>query len=211
MQPIGQIITEAKNAGITIKLITTELAENFLLHIKISALIGIMLSIPLILWEIIKFVIPALEKKSHIKVYLLLLFSIVLFWAGIACARLWVWPTLNSFFITRWYMPYIPIDNILVSTEIHLTLQKYLNLFFAFHFIFGLFFQIPVVSTILAYLKILKFSFFTKQWRYSFVVIAVASATITPPDIFSMFAFMLPLIFLYCISAIIVLIINRKK
>ena len=93
----------------------------------------------------------------------------------------------------------------------HLTLDEYLSFFFAFHFAFGLSFELPAMSMLLAFLDIISVDSFRKSWRYALLFLAVFSAMVTPPDMFSMMALMLPMLLLFLLSGLIVWFIQRKN
>ncbi|MDH5721253.1 MAG: twin-arginine translocase subunit TatC [Spirochaetia bacterium] len=211
MGPIASLIEEAKKKDVVFKIIVTKLPENFLIQIKSVIFAGFLFAIPFVFFEIWRFIVPALEKASKIGGYILLLFSAVLFWAGMFTARFLVWPIVSYYLIFEWSLPEMAIENTLVKPEIHLTVADYLSFFFSFHMAFGLAFQMPIISIMLSLMGILHVDLFLKSWRGAIVVSALISAMVTPPDAVSMVAMMIPLITLFFISAILVWIVGKKK
>jgi sec-independent protein translocase protein TatC len=76
---------------------------------------------------------------------------------------------------------------------------------------FGLVFELPVVSFVLAKLGLLTTGFLIKNFRYAAVIIFLAAALLTPPDIFSQTLLAIPLLVLYGLSILVVALVNRKN
>lgn len=211
MNPILSLIQEAKVQNIPIKLISTQMFHNFFIRIKVSFLIALVFSIPFILWELWRFLLPAVQRKSRIAIYTVLFFSVLLFWSGIIFSRFWIWPLLNNFLIYEWLLPESTINATIIRPEIHLTINDYLSFFFSFHFSCGLIFQMPIVSILLAFLDILNWKFFLQFWKEGTIIIIIASAIITPPDMLSMLLLSIPMFILYILSAFATYLINIIK
>lgn len=206
MGPLKPLFEEANHRNLGVKLIATNLGDYFAVTLKIVILSGVIAALPMILYEIWKFLLPALERAGRIKGSVLLLFSVLLFWSGIYFSRYFVWPTVIQYLVFEWIPPVEP-----VSSNLHLVLSDYLGFFLSFHFAFGVAFELPIISIILAMMGILTTEFFTSNWRFAVLVIAVLSALITPPDVFSMIALMLPMCALYTVSGILVYIVQKRE
>ncbi|MES0489679.1 MAG: twin-arginine translocase subunit TatC [Leptospirales bacterium] len=210
MAPLENLVVSAKEKNLPIKFITTELTDYFMLKIKLTLTAGLLFAAPAISLEILKFVMPALDKKKWKWGYVLLFASVILFWSGIMLARNYVWPLATDMLVFGMRIPELPIENG-IAPELHLTLKEYFSIFTSFHFAFGLTFQLPIISVILGLFGMIKSSFFIKNWRSAIVVIAVFSAFMTPPDPFTMGFMMVPLLLLYFLSAILVRLVERKE
>lgn len=216
MGPILPLIENAeKQDNMVVKIITNKLTDFFIIQFKAVVMVGVIAAIPFILYEIWGFIVPALKRPSRLWGTLLLITSVALFWGGGLFARFGIWPLVTKFLIYDWMPPGMLLEtgeiSKIVQPEVHLTIGDYLSFFFSFHFAFGAVFELPVVSIILALIGILRSGFFTASWRFAVVIIAVASALITPPDPFSMIAIMIPLLILYTISGFIVYAIEKTK
>lgn len=211
MGPILPLMERAGERGIIVKMITTKLSDYVILQFKIAFLVGFTLAIPAVFMELWGFVLPALKKMKKFWGNILALFSIILFWSGVVLGRIYLWPMLTEFMIYDWTPPAMLLDQQLINPEVHLILGDYLSFFFAFHFAFGITFQLPVITFFLALIGVLKASFYFASWREAIVVMAVSSAIVTPPDIASMSIMMLPLVILYIVSGLLVLIVEKVK
>ena len=213
MGPLAPIINEAPSYNITGKVITTQLGDYFALKLKIMFLVGLILALPVILFEIWGFIIPALDKAFRKMGNGLLIGAILLFWGGVLTARYFIWPLVAKFLIYDWLPPPISLgaSEQIIRPEVHLTINDYLSFFFGFHFGFGIAFELPIISMVLAAMGILRSRIYLQSWRVALVAIAVISAMLTPPDIFSMIAMMLPLTVLYCLSALLVFIVEKRE
>lgn len=216
MGPILPLIENAeKQDNMVVKIITNKLTDFFIIQFKAVLMVGVIAAIPFILYEVWGFIIPALKRPSKFWGSILLLASVLLFWGGGLFARFAIWPLVTQFLIYDWMPPGMLIEtgeiSKIVQPEVHLTISDYLSFFFSFHFAFGITFELPIVSIILALIGILRSGFFTASWRFAVVVIAIASALITPPDPFSMIAIMIPLMILYILSGVIVYFIEKAK
>ncbi|MDH5717686.1 MAG: twin-arginine translocase subunit TatC [Spirochaetia bacterium] len=211
MGPMTDISEEAKKRNIIFKLIIIKLPENFMIQMKTYLFAGFLFALPFVLFEIWRYILPAIEKTSKIWGYFLLFFSVILFWAGMFTARYIVWPIVSYYLIFEWMLPVLGAGHTILKPEIHLTVSDYLSFFFMFHVAFGLAFQLPIISIMLALMDLIHYHIFLKSWRGAIVAIAVLSAVLTPPDIISMLAMMLPLLFLYFISGLLVWLFEKKK
>lgn len=206
LQEIKTRILENSNPLIQkleIKEMHTQMGGFFMTYLKVILLGAGILAIPLILFEFWGFIMPALDRKMRKVGNGLLLSSVLLFWGGVLFARYTIFTHSMYFMIAN----FVPAESI---PDFRPEVGTYLSLFFVFHFSFGLAFQLPIISVVLALIGILKSSYYIETWRYSVVVIAAASAFLTPSDPWSMIALMIPLYILYFFSAILVKLVEKK-
>ncbi|GEM_PF-600710 len=216
MGPILPLIKNAeKNYNLVVKIVTNKLTDFFVIQIKTVVIVGAIASVPFILFELWGFVLPALRKTSRFWGNTLLISSVLLFWGGGLFARYSIWPLVTELLIYDWMPPGMLLQtgetSRMIQPELLLTIDDYLSFFFSFHLAFGAAFQLPVVSVLLAMIGILKSAFFTTSWRFAVLVIAIASAVLTPPDVFSMIAMMIPMVILYIISGFLVFLIEKSR
>ena len=206
LQEIKTRILENSNPLIQkleIKEMHTQMGGFFMTYLKVILLGAGILAIPLILFELWGFIMPAIDRKIRKIGNGLLISSVLLFWGGVLFARHTIFTHSMYFMIAN----FVPAESI---PDFRPEVGTYLSLFFVFHFSFGLAFQLPIISVVLALIGILKSSYYIETWRYSVVVIAAASAFLTPSDPWSMIALTIPLYILYFFSAILVKLVEKK-
>jgi len=175
----------------SMSLINIELSAQFFVYLKVSALCGLVLAFPYIVWEVWKFVSPALyphEKKAVRKGFLL---SSGLFYLGVATGYFVVLPVCLMFFVN------FSVSDVIVNT---ISLSSYMSLFTSMVFLIGLLFEFPAVILVLSSLGIVNRKILRKGRRYAIVAVLVLAALITPSDPFSMFVLAIPLYGLYELS-----------
>lgn len=181
--------------------IATEPLQAFGLRIKMSAYIGIAVAMPVILWQIWRFITPALY--SHEKKYAIpfMVSALSLFALGAAVAYVILNPTLQ--FLTT-----IGGGDI---TPFY-TAESYVTLIVWMMLAFGVGFEFPVILVALQMTNVLKPRQLLQWWRIAIVVIAVIAAVITPSgDPISMTALAVPMLLLYFLSIAVGAIILRMR
>ena len=176
-----------------INIVNLNLTTQFFTHMSTSFWLAFLLTFPYLVYEIWKFISPALypnEKKSVKGVFLL---GTGMFFVGCAVGYFLVWPATLRFLAT-----YDLSDAITQQ----LSLESYMDNFILMIFIMGIVFEMPLVSWLLSKLGLLKRSFFRKYRRYAVVGLLLAAAIITPSgDPFTLSIVFLPLWGLYELSA----------
>jgi sec-independent protein translocase protein TatC len=212
MGPVAELIKKSRLPGMPpVKIMTTRLGDNFAIEFKILLLAGFILSFPMIIFELWRFVTPALSARIRRWGSIILVSSVLLFWGGVFFARFVTWKTVADFLVFQWLPPAIELaPGELVRPEINLTIADYLSFFTGFHLAFGLSFQLPVVSVILGSLGIISSSLFFRFWRHAIVVLCVFSIVVMPPDVFAMLSLMVPMMGLYFLSAMLVRLLERR-
>ncbi|WP_051412033.1 twin-arginine translocase subunit TatC [Halonatronum saccharophilum] len=172
--------------------------EAFFTEIKIAFIVGLLLALPIILYQFWAFVIPALkgEEKKYIKVLVPL--SYIFFILGVAFAYFIVLP-----FGVRFFLGFSND-----SLKAMFSLSNYISFIISLLIPFGLVFELPLLVILLVKLKLITHRFLTKNRRYVIVLIFIFGVLLTPPDIVSQTMIALPLIFLYEVSIIIARIID---
>ncbi len=168
-------------------------AENILVYFKVDLILGLVLAMPVIVYQIFAFIMPGLTPKERRYVIGVSLAAAVLFGLGVAFASLVMLP-----FTLRYLQSFLS-DLIVPSYSI----EYYIS--FVTHFVFyvGLSFELPLVIAALARLGIISPKQLRKGRRYAIVIIALLAAIITPtPDPFNMLIVMAPLIVLYEVGII---------
>ena len=161
--------------------------EAFFTQIKVSLFCGFFLSLPVILFQIWKFIYPALKKEEKKYINILLPLSFIFFIGGGAFALLVIIPFGVNFFIN------ISINNL----QPRFSLSNYISFILGVILPFALVFQLPLVITILTKLKLISSGILIRNRTYILVFIFIFAAILTPPDIISQIMMALPLILLY--------------
>lgn len=184
-------------------LIFIGVTEAFMSYLKMSVVVGIALALPVILYEVWMFVSPALY--AHEKRYVLpfMITGVFAFAGGVLFCYFLVLPPAAEFLLKGYSTQTIKAMP---------TMKEALSLTLMLLFAFGLTFQLPFVMLILGRLGLITYKTLAKYRKYAIVLIAVASAIITPtPDAVTMLLLAGPLWALYEISILLVWIFGRKE
>lgn len=174
-----------------IRIVNLEISGQFLVHLRASMMLSLVLSFPFVIWELWKFIAPALysdEKKGVGKAFLT---SSVLFYLGVAVGYFILLPVCLAFF-----------QGYTVSDKISNTfsLQSYMSMFGSMVLMIGVVFEFPILIMILSEMGILTRDILRKGRRYSLVAVLIVAALITPADLGSMVIVSIPLYGLYELS-----------
>jgi len=182
-------------------LITPDMGELFLTHIKISILLGVVAAMPYIFWEAWRFIKPGLYEKERNASRFAVLICSFLFTLGVLFGYFVISPFAISF-LTGYELP---------GVESTPALSSYISYMLMFTMPTGLVFQLPVAAHVLAKIGLLTSSFMKEYRRHAIVIIVILAAIITPPDAFSQILIALPLLGLYQISISVVKKVEREK
>lgn len=189
-QPIG---------GLSV-LESIDVTENVSVFMKISLLGGVILALPIIVYEILAFVLPGLNPNERLWVWIMIPMASLFFLGGVVFAYLLLLPTALPFLLEFMGITTAPRP------------ANYFGFVLNLLFWVGIAFELPLVIFLLARLGIVTAKQLVKQWRIAIIVIAVASAMITPtPDPVNMALMMLPLTILYLISILFASIAGRRR
>ncbi|MCF0179530.1 MAG: twin-arginine translocase subunit TatC [Bacteroidales bacterium] len=178
-----------------IKLISTELSAQFMAHLEVACMLGALIASPFVIYELFKFISPALyenEKRYSVGICTT---SYILFMIGFLMNYFILFPIAFRFLGTY------QIDNIVQS---QITITSYISTFITLSLAMGLIFELPVMSFILGKIGLIKSAFMKKYRGQSLIIIMIISAFITPPDLFTLFLVSIPLYLLYELSILIV-------
>ena len=180
----------------SIQLMNIGLTEQFMIHLKTACAFGILMASPYILYVLFDFVRPALYEKERKHSVSLVLAAYVMFLIGVAVNYLFVFPLTVRF-----------LGTYQVSGEVRnmLTLQSYMDTLLMMSLVFGIIFEIPVISWLLARFGLLKAEWMTQYRRHAIVAILILAAIITPTgDAFTLVIVSLPIWLLYELSVVVV-------
>jgi sec-independent protein translocase protein TatC len=178
-----------------IKIQNLQLQGQFVAAFKIAFIAGLVLAFPFIIWELWKFIRPALSDKEVKKTRGTVFFVALLFFTGVLFSYFILVPISVNFFAT-----------FSISDEVQniVTMQNAVNYVSFLCLATGLVFELPVLMYVLARVGILTASFLRKNRRYAVVIIFIIAAVATPsPDMLSQLILALPLYSLYEIGILI--------
>lgn len=172
-----------------VELIVTAPGQALLAQLQMSMFLGVILGMPVIVWELSGFVGPALYSHEKKLIAKLLVPSTILFGLGIAFSYVYMTP-----FTLRFLYDYaVPLN-----ARLFVTVDELLGFVLLFLLAFGLSFQLPVLMWIITRLGIVEPSFWKKNFAYALVVFAVYGALITPDGSgVTMWFVALPMMLLY--------------
>jgi sec-independent protein translocase protein TatC len=174
------------------KLIATNVFSPFLVPLKMTLMSAFLLTLPWTLYQLWAFVAPGLYSHEKRMVLPLVISSTLLFFAGVAFCYFMVIPALTSFIVK------IAPTSVNAAPDIEQYFGTVLQLFL----VFGIAFEVPVAVVVLARLGIVTIEQL-KAWRGYFIVgAAVVSAIVTPPDVISQLALLIPMCILYEIGIV---------
>ena len=175
-----------------------EVTETMSVYMRVALLGGLIIALPWIVFQLLRFVGKGLKPTERKGIYLALPFAVLLFLAGVAFAFYVMLPASLGFF-----------QEILdVTTSIRL--KSYISFTTNIMFWIGVSFQLPLVFFVLTKIGIVTPKLLVKGWRVAIVAIAVLAAVITPTgDPINMLIFMLPLFVLYLLSILLSALANK--
>jgi sec-independent protein translocase protein TatC len=193
-------------AGKVTSLVFTAPLEFFFTKVKLAGLGAIALSFPVLAWQVYAFVAPGLYKRERRAFLPFLVAAPVLFVAGAALVYYMILPFVLWFSLSQQI-----VGGAGVSVQLLPKVSEYFDLFTTLVLCFGLFFQLPVVLTLLAMAGMVNAGMLWKGWRFAVAGIVVAAAIVTPPDPISMTLLALPIIGLYFLSIGCVKLIEGRR
>ena len=170
-------------------LITRELGEQFIVHLKSSFFIGIIVAFPYLVWELWRFIKPGLYDGEQKAARGLVLICGLLFLTGVLFGYFVIAPFAVSF-----------LSSYNVGAINAPTLSSYVNYMTMFTLPPGLVFELPIVMYFLSKAGVVTPEFLKKYRRHSFIIILILASIVTPPDIITQFLISLPLYILYEVS-----------
>ncbi len=182
-------------------LVFTAPMDKFMAHIKISLVMGIILSAPFWLYQLWKFISPALYKSEKKMAIGFVTAGTIQFLIGASFCYFIVLPAAFRFLMEFGGTVDKPM----------ITISQYLDFFSQTIIVFGLAFEVPVVITFLGLIGLISQKFLKEKRRYAIVINAVVAAIATPPDFISMILLLVPLLIMYEISVFLVGIFEKRK
>jgi sec-independent protein translocase protein TatC len=185
-----------------ISLQNTEMAGQFMMSFKLAFLAGLIMAMPYMLWQLWKFIKPALNLNEVKNTRGFVFYTTSLFLAGICFGYFVLCPISVNFFASYSLSP-------LVKNEINI--QSIVSFMSVLVLGTGLIFELPVLMYFLARIGLITSSFLKKYRKYAFIVILIISAIVTPPDIVSQVILTIPLYMLFEMGVFITKRVEKQK
>ncbi len=188
----------AQPLGGTEKLVSIEITENIAIFMKVSILGGFVLGMPFVVYQILRFVMPGLNRRERVWLIIMVPFATILFAGGVAFTWFVMLPTAVPF-----------LTNFMgITTQVRPA--NYFDFITRLMFWIGICFEMPLVIMFMAKLKFVTAKQLASGWRYAIVIIAIVASAVTPTvDPVNMGLVMAPLMGLYVISIILAAIVGR--
>lgn len=175
----------------SVDLIATDLSSQFMTHISTSLYLGLLCASPYFMYELFRFISPALyekEKKYSVQIVVIVY---LLFILGVLMSYFILFPISFRF-----------LGTYSVSEKIHstITLNSYISTFTTLTLMMGIVFQLPVLAFVLAKMGFITSEMLSRYRKYAFLIIMVVAAIITPPDLMTLILVTIPLYLLYELS-----------
>jgi Twin arginine targeting (Tat) protein translocase TatC len=171
-----------------VDLIATDLSSQFVTHLTTSIYLGLLCASPFIIYELFRFITPALlenERKYSTKIVVSVY---ALFLIGMLMSYYVLFPISFRF-----------LGTYSVANKVHtmITLDSYISTFISLTLLLGIVFQLPVITFMLAKMGILNAPMMSKYRKHALIIIMLIAAIITPPDVLTLILITFPLYGLY--------------
>lgn len=177
------------------KLYYLQPSEAFFTYLKVAVVVGFLLALPVVFYQIWRFFLPALTRTERLVLGIIVPTSVVLFFVGIAFSFFLVLPAALRFFMG------------FGSSELEalFSVDKYFDFTIMFIMPFGFVFELPLIITIMGKMGIISSTFLGRHFRMVIFLSFILGAIITPtPDIFTQSMIAMPMFLLYGVGYLIV-------
>lgn len=201
---VSRPMTDALNAAhYSPNLIYTAPAGPINIVISLAFYLGIVIALPVVLYQVWLFIAPGLYKHERKAVVSFIVSSVFLFLSGIAFAYFILLPYVLKFLLT--FQSTLPLQPLI-------SINEYFSLILIVLLGVGAIFQLPVLVFVLSLFGIVTPQWLWKNMRYAILIITIVAAAVTPsPDATTMLVFMAPMIGLYFVSIGVSYMVFRKK
>lgn len=177
--------------------------EPFFTYLKVAAVAGLLVSLPVILWQVWGFIAPGLYRNEKRFAVPFVIVSCLCFGCGTYFGFFFVFPMVFTFLVQ--FGTSVGDINAMLSMGAYLTLSTRLLL------AFGLVFELPIVIFFLARMGVVDHKWLAKNRKFALLMAFVFGAILTPPDLFSQASIALPFIILYEVGIIAARLFGKKK
>lgn len=200
-QLLNILLWPTTRVNLPIEIQVLKVQGMFVVTLEVAFFGGILLSLPYLLYQFWMFVAPGLYPKERRYVPRLIVSASLLFLIGVAFAYFVLMP-----FALRFFLSLAP-----ETVKTNIAIDFYIGFIIRILVIFGLIFELPILSYFLSRLGLISPDLMRRYRRHAIVIIFILAALLTPPDPFTQVLLAVPLIFLYEISIYISKIVVRGK
>jgi len=207
-QRINEIIPSVIDADagcfgeLTLQVIAPKMTTQFMTAMLVAFIGGVIFSFPYIVWEIWKFIKPALYSKEQKKAQGIVWWTSLLFGMGILFGYYFIAPMSIHF-----------LGNFSISSQVQNlpSLNSYMGILASTTLASGVIFELPILVYFLSKIGLLTPEFMRNYRKHAFVITLLLAAIITPPDVFSQILICIPIVILYEVSIYISRFVQRQK
>jgi sec-independent protein translocase protein TatC len=184
------------------QLINIDMAGQFRINMTIALYGGMILAAPYILWELYRFIMPALKSKERKYSRGMVFYTTFLFLLGVLFGYFMIVPLTINF-----------LGGYSVSNEVlnQINLKSYIGIITSLIFASGLIFELPILVYFLSKVGIVTPGFMRKYRKHAIIIILIVAGIITPPDIFSQIMVTIPMYALFEASIFISARIEKER
>lgn len=180
--------------------------EMLMQQFRLALISALVIASPVILYEIYAYIRPGLSKSESGILRLALLLGLFFFSIGILFAYFITLPFMLNFLIS------LNNDQILLSSiKASISLASYLDFLLMMFIIFGVMFEMPLLSVVLSRFGLLTPNMMQKIRPYAIILIFIVAAIVTPPDVVSQIMVAIPMILLFLLSTLLCKIFYKKR
>ncbi|MBQ3781599.1 MAG: twin-arginine translocase subunit TatC, partial [Bacteroidaceae bacterium] len=179
----------------TLRLVNTELTEQFMIHLRVALMVGVLVASPYILYLLYRFISPGLYERERRVGVRLVAAAYAMFIVGVAVCYMVVFPVSVQF-----------LGNYSVSQDVEnlLTITSYVDTLLMLCLVFGIVFELPVLAWLLARFGLLRAEWMSRYRLHAIVAILIVAAIITPTaDALTLVIVALPIWLLYEVSVLV--------
>jgi sec-independent protein translocase protein TatC len=180
----------------------TEVGGQFSIYLWTLITAGFILAFPYILWQIWKFISPALYEHERKYAGSFVIVSSILFFIGVLFGYYVIVPLSINFFGT------FNVSNTIVN---QFSIDSYISMVKTSLIASGLVFELPIIIYFLAKVGLITADFLRKYRKFAIVIILIVAAIVTPPDIPSQVIVSIPILILYEASIFIAAVVAKKQ
>ena len=196
-------VTGVEIEPFSIDLINTNLAAQFIIHMRTALLAGLLCASPYVLFCVLRFIAPALYSTERKTLFTVVFCGYVMFLLGMLLCYFIIFPMTVHFLGT--YQVSSDVENLI-------SLESYISMFLRMSLLLGIVFELPMICWLVAKLGFIEASTMRNYRRHAVVVILIVAAIITPTsDIVTLLLVSLPMWLLYEISISVVSKTNKQS
>lgn len=193
--PLMQALPEGSD------MIATQVTSPFLTPFKLAIYTAIFIGVPFLLHQLWGFVSPGLYRKEKRFAFPLLFSSVLLFYAGMAFSYFLVFPLVFNFFVS------VSPEGVAIMTDIN----EYLNFVMKMFLAFGIAFEIPVATFLLAWSGLSSAQSMANKRPYVIIGCFITGMLLTPPDVISQLLLALPTWLLFEFGVLLARVVEKRE